>query len=145
MEKDCPFCNTEQMEKSAIFPNPDKYEDWETQGNVFVINVLAPAMKGHCMVIPRGHVECLSELSSTEVSELFRVAERTIEKLKGHFGYEAFTPFWLVGRYRTVPHFHLHIVPDMIIKSRSQEEKEATKLNPEQRENLVQELRTVLS
>jgi len=141
---DCPFCNIEFMEESVIFPNPDLNGSWERQGNVFVINVLAPAMKGHCMVIPRRHVEKLSELQPPEITEFFQTVDMVIEKLKERFEYEAFTVFLLEGAFRSVPHLHVHIVPKMVIASRTSEEKEATKLNSEQRREMVQELRVVL-
>ena len=137
MEANCPFCDTENISRLLIYEGREK--------KVAAICNFSPAMKGHCLVVPRKHVKSIAELSKTEISELFTVAEIIIEKLKYRFGYEAFTSFWLVGKYRTVSHFHLHIIPDMIIKSRTQEEKMAARLSPEQISNMVQGLRIILN
>ncbi len=145
MSRGCPFCDIEMMEKACIFPNPDWWGkgEWKKQGNVFVVNNFRPVTEGHCMVIPRRHVEYLSELSSIEVQELVVTIEMTMERLEVAYGYQEFTPFWSLGKYRTDPHFHFQIVPGMIIPPRSSEEKEAAKLTPQGMTAMVGKLRNI--
>jgi len=144
MGKDgCFACDVESMEKSAFFPNPNKYEDWGKQGSLFVAPPLGPDMLGHCVVWTRRHVRTLSELSHSEIVEFVETVDMIIEKLKG-LGYGDFTDFTLEGEGRSAWHYHRHIVPKMVIAQRTPEEKKAA-MDAERREDMILVLRNLFS
>lgn len=70
-----------------------------------------PLFPGHCLLIPRLHVETLADLPSSLVGPLFQNAqllERAIET-----GLAAEGTFLAINNHisQSVPHLHLHLVP----------------------------------
>jgi histidine triad (HIT) family protein len=70
-----------------------------------------PAVKGHCLLVPKEHVETLADLPPSLVGPLFQNAqllERAIEE-----GLEADGTFVAVNNRvsQSVPHLHIHLIP----------------------------------
>jgi histidine triad (HIT) family protein len=70
-----------------------------------------PLFPGHCLLIPRRHVETLTDLPPGEVGPLFLVARllsRAVEE-----GLEAQGSFVAINNRvsQSVPHLHVHVVP----------------------------------
>ncbi len=72
-----------------------------------------PATRGHTLVVPKRHVERLSELSEDEAAEVLRLAGEVAEACVSRLG-AAGVNFWInQGKVagQVVPHLHLHVVP----------------------------------
>ncbi len=70
-----------------------------------------PLFAGHCLLIPRGHVETLLELPDPEVGPLFVTAKRLARAVT--LAMDAEGSFVALNNVvsQSVPHLHVHIVP----------------------------------
>ena len=70
-----------------------------------------PLFPGHCLLIPREHVDTLGELPSDLVPSFFRNAQRIASAIERVM--EAEGTFLAINNKvsQSVPHLHLHIVP----------------------------------
>lgn len=70
-----------------------------------------PLFPGHCLLIPRPHVETLADLPASKVAAYFKAAQRlarAVEKLPGAEG----SFLGINNRVsQSVPHLHTHVVP----------------------------------
>jgi histidine triad (HIT) family protein len=105
MGEDCVFCKIVKGELPC-------YKLYESELALAFLDI-NPITKGHALVVPKRHVERLSQLSDDEVREIFtaagKLAEASLEALdaKG-------INFWvnqgsIAGQ--VVSHFHAHVVP----------------------------------
>ena len=80
---------------------------------VVVIFPAEPAVLGHCMVIPRRHVEEFTALTSDEVSEVMTSAQAVATSLRETHHPDGINIIQSNGEAATqsVPHVHVHIVP----------------------------------
>ncbi|MEK7123070.1 MAG: HIT domain-containing protein, partial [Patescibacteria group bacterium] len=69
---DCPFCHIKEREQERVL---------EEREHVFVILSDPRLVPGHLLVIPRRHVEKLSELDAEEREELFDTVVKYQEKI----------------------------------------------------------------
>lgn len=78
-----------------------------------VIMDVAPAGKGHCLVIPKNHAKDIFELSDELVADAFKLAKKVAEVLKEELNADGINILQNNGRAanQTVDHFHIHIVP----------------------------------
>jgi len=73
-----------------------------------------PLAPGHCLVIPKKHVERLDELSTSERNRLFEIGHAIVEAQKAcGYGLEGTNLLLNDGKAanQTVPHAHLHLIP----------------------------------
>ena len=70
-----------------------------------------PVFPGHCLVVPRVHVETLTELPEASLGTLFAAVQRVARAVQG--GMEAHGSFVAVNNRvsQSVPHLHVHVVP----------------------------------
>ena len=98
----CPFCD---LQKSRIIYAGE---------NIFVIYSNPRLMKDHLLVIPKRHVEKLSELNEEEKKELIEITIRFQEKLlKKYPGCDIrqhYRPF-IPQSQLSVNHLHVHLQP----------------------------------
>ena len=72
-----------------------------------------PVREGHLLLIPRRHVEQLTQLSSAEFTDLYvliQKADRLLRTVHGAGGYNIGVNIGGVAG-QTVPHLHIHMVP----------------------------------
>lgn len=102
METGCPFCAG--AIQSATYA--------ETVRCRAVYNV-APLVDGHSLIVPKRHVTRLQDLSTSEVAELFGLAQRVATLLLAAYGCAGYDLSLQQGASagQTVAHLHLHIVP----------------------------------
>ncbi len=102
---DCIFCKILNNE----IPSFTVYED----ENFKAILDIAPATKGHVLVIPKEHSENIFDLSNDKAEKLFLVAKKITTALKNILNVSNFNLIQNNGRIagQTVNHFHLHIIP----------------------------------
>lgn len=80
----------------------------------FVLLNLYPYNNGHLLVAPLRHVATLAELKEAEMLELWRLANRFIQRLDRHLAPHGYNVGLNVGRPAgagVLGHLHLHIVP----------------------------------
>lgn len=99
----CAFCHIIRHEEQA----PIVFEDSVSQA--FLDH--RPLFPGHCLLVPRAHIETLADLPTSLVGLLFQNAqllERAIEE-----GLAADGTFVAINNRasQSVPHVHIHLVP----------------------------------
>ena len=102
---DCIFCKILNNE----IPSFTVYEDEDFKA----ILDIAPATKGHVLIIPKEHSENIFELSNDKAEKLFLIAKKITTALKNILNVSNFNLIQNNGRIagQTVNHFHLHIIP----------------------------------
>lgn len=101
----CPFCNVNQ-EKTRIIENREK---------TFVALSNPRLLPGHTLVIPKRHVEKISELNPEERTELFNAAIEYQQKIIERFSAgcdlrQNYRPFLPQSEIK-VNHVHIHLLP----------------------------------
>jgi histidine triad (HIT) family protein len=105
MERNCPFCDILKTKKRII----------EEGKSVFVALSNPRLMMGHILVIPKRHVEKISELEKKEREELFyftiKFQEKILEKIApGSDIRPHYRPF-IVQTDLKIDHLHIHLQP----------------------------------
>ena len=103
--ENCIFC---KIIKGEI-PNYTVYEDDKTLAFLDI----APRSPGHTVVIPKSHVERVSDLADDSVSALFSAVKKTAAKIETALKPDGFNIGWNDGAAagQVVPHLHIHILP----------------------------------
>ncbi|AKT42662.1 HIT family protein [Chondromyces crocatus] len=70
-----------------------------------------PLFPGHCLLVPRGHVEVLTELPAELVGPLFTSAQRLARAVEASLGAEGTFVAMNNRVSQSVPHLHVHVVP----------------------------------
>ena len=97
---DCIFC---KIVKGEI-PAHKIYEDQK----VLVFLDITPVSKGHCLVIPKKHVENFYDLDDQTYMHLFGVVKGVSEELKEKFGPNK---IGVMIQGFEVAHAHVHVFP----------------------------------
>jgi len=104
MTSHCVFCKLDSVKERVV---------GETENTVAILS--NPSLvKGHVLVIPKRHVEKLSELNKQEITELMehvvKIQEGLLKKFKGCDIRQNYRPFQKEDRLK-VNHLHIHIQP----------------------------------
>jgi len=104
-DKNCIFCKIALGE----IPAATLYEDEDFR----VILDLAPASKGHALIIPKEHYRNLYDLSEELASKVFVLAKRMTNKMREVLGCEGYNIVQNNEEQagQTVFHFHMHLIP----------------------------------
>jgi histidine triad (HIT) family protein len=70
-----------------------------------------PLFAGHCLVVPRVHVETLLDLPAEQVGPLFLVVRRVSAAVEKGLGAEGFFNAINNRISQSVPHLHVHVIP----------------------------------
>ncbi len=105
MNRDCIFCKIINKE----IPSKCIYED----GDFLAILDVAPATKGHVLILPKEHAKSLTELSDDKASKILILAKKIIKAMMKVHGFTNYNLIQNNGRIagQTVEHFHLHLIP----------------------------------
>ena len=102
---DCIFCKIAKGEipSATIFENAD----------FKVILDVAPAAKGHSLIIPKEHFKDIFELDSDTAAKLFTLAAAVARELKAELKCDGLNVLQNNGEVagQTVFHFHMHLIP----------------------------------
>ena len=104
---ECPFCNIDYNRTRIIDESPKS------------LTVLSnPAlMRGHCLIIPRKHVEKISELDEEELKDLMgeviKIEELLLKKYSGCDIRQNYRPFQQQSDFK-VNHLHFHLQPRLL-------------------------------
>lgn len=105
MKEDCIFCKL----ANGVFPTNSIYEDEDFN----VILDLAPATKGHALILPKKHADNLFELSEETAGKAFILAKRLAKSMTEKLSCDGFNIVQNNGTVagQTVFHFHMHLIP----------------------------------
>ncbi len=104
-KEDCIFCKIAAGE----IPSKTLYED----GQFRVILDLAPATKGHALVIPKEHYANIYEIPQETAAGVMKLAKTMAEKMTEKLGAVGFNLLQNNGEVagQSVMHFHMHLIP----------------------------------
>lgn len=102
---DCIFCK-------IVNGGIESEKIYETD-NVISFLDINPRTPGHTLVIPKEHVEVLTELKDEIACEIFKVTKKVEEMLKESLDPDAFTIGINDGRAagQEIPHLHINVLP----------------------------------
>lgn len=105
VENNCLFCKI----ASGEIPSHTIYED----DSFRVILDIAPASKGHAIILPKNHAANIYELSELDASKIFVVAAKVAKVMKQELNCEGLNILQNNGEIagQTVFHLHLHLIP----------------------------------
>ena len=104
-KQDCIFCRIIRGEiPSAVIYENSKFK---------VIMDIAPANKGHVLILPKEHYDNIYDIDTATAGELFELAAMTARALKLVLGCDGMNILQNNGTVagQTVFHFHMHIIP----------------------------------
>lgn len=103
MPAECQFCGIVARTHAAAIV----YEDEHSLA--FLDN--RPLFPGHCLLVPKAHIETLADLPPEEIAPLFRVAQILCRAMEDGLGAEG--SFAAINNRvsQSVPHLHIHVVP----------------------------------
>lgn len=105
MDSNCIFCKILNNE----IPSKKIYED-----NDFLAMLdIAPATRGHVLIVPKEHAVTMSDLSDDKLSKILILAKKIIDAMKKVHGFTDYNIIQNNGRLagQTVSHYHLHLIP----------------------------------
>ncbi len=105
IKEDCIFC---KIAKGEI-PSATIYESSEFK----CILDVAPANKGHALIITKEHYDNIFQLDAETAAKIFSFATAAARAIKDETGCEGMNVLQNNGEVagQTVNHFHLHLVP----------------------------------
>ena len=105
MKDDCIFCKL----ANGVFPTNSIYEDEDFN----VILDLAPASKGHALILPKQHADNLYELPDETAGKVFVLAKKLAKTMTEKLGCDGLNVVQNNGIVagQTVFHFHMHLIP----------------------------------
>lgn len=104
-EKDCIFCRIANGE----IPSATIYEN----SDVRVILDVAPASRGHALIIPKEHFRDLFDIDAVTAGKIFSMATEVARAMKSVLHCDGMNVVQNngVAAGQTVFHFHLHLIP----------------------------------
>ncbi len=105
MDSNCIFCKIINKE----IPSKVVYED----SDFLAMLDIAPATKGHVLIVPKEHAETLSDLSDDKASKILVLAKKIIVAMQKVHNFTDYNIIQNNGRIagQSVNHFHLHLIP----------------------------------
>lgn len=104
-KQDCIFCRiiSGEIQSTTIYEN-SKFK---------VIMDIAPANKGHVLILPKEHYDNIYDIDTATAGELFELAVMTARALKSVLDCDGMNILQNNGTVagQTVFHFHMHIIP----------------------------------
>jgi diadenosine tetraphosphate (Ap4A) HIT family hydrolase len=94
----CPFCESDSIIVGAlIFARYDKF----------------PVSKGHCLIVPKRHVETWFDMSKEEQIEAFELINKVKALIDEKYSPDGYNIGMNCGESagQTIPHAHIHVIP----------------------------------
>ena len=105
MKDDCIFCKL----ANGVIPTNSIYEDEDFN----VILDLAPATKGHALILPKAHADNLYQLPDETAAKALVLAKKLVTSMTEKLNCDGFNVVQNNGTIagQTVFHFHMHLIP----------------------------------
>ena len=94
----CPFCEYDPiLEGASVYVRYDKY----------------PVSEGHCLVVPKRHVETWFDMSKVEQAEALELIDKVKVMLDEKHSPDGYNIGMNCGETagQTIPHAHIHVIP----------------------------------
>lgn len=88
----------------------ENYRLIEKNEDAFSIVPTFPLKLGHIMILPKRHIEKISDLSESELKNFFQLVDKLKEAVKKSSNQDPIIHI-NTGSHKSQEHFHLHIVP----------------------------------
>lgn len=100
----CPFCN----------PKVINYQKYYEDEDVLGLCTHKPLFKGHCLILPKRHVERFEDLNEKELNKIFSVIKKTHFAVQKVIDVNSYIILQKNGKDvgQTVPHLHFHYIPN---------------------------------
>jgi histidine triad (HIT) family protein len=104
-DQDCIFCKILAGELPALIVDEDE--------RTIAFMDIAPATRGHALVIPRAHSTDLLSIEPEDLAAVALAAQRLATRAKVRLGADGVNLLNACGRaaWQTVFHFHVHVIP----------------------------------
>ncbi len=104
-DTDCIFCKIVAGEVPAWIVDEDE--------RTIAFMDIAPATRGHALVIPRAHSSDLLSVEREDLSAVALTTQRLAKRAKERLGAEGINLLNSCGRiaWQTIFHFHVHVIP----------------------------------
>jgi histidine triad (HIT) family protein len=104
-DPDCIFCKIIAGELPASIVDEDE--------RTVAFMDIAPATRGHALVIPRTHSQDLLDVGAEDLAAVAAAAQRLAVRMKERLGADGVNLLNSCGRaaWQTVFHFHVHVIP----------------------------------
>jgi histidine triad (HIT) family protein len=104
-DPDCIFCKIAAGELPATIVDEDE--------RTIAFMDIAPATRGHALVIPRAHSVDLLSVDPIDLSAVVLATQRLAGRVKERLGADGVNLLNSCGRaaWQTVFHFHVHVIP----------------------------------
>jgi histidine triad (HIT) family protein len=104
-DPDCIFCKILAGELPALIVEEDE--------RTIAFMDIAPATRGHALVIPRPHATDLLSVEREDLSAVALAAQRLAARMKERLGADGVNLLNSCGAaaWQTVFHFHVHVIP----------------------------------
>ena len=104
-KENCIFCKI----IAGDIPSNTIYEDEDFK----VIMDIAPATKGHALVLPKNHFDNIYDIDSEVLGKAAKVAQKVIKHATEILGCDGYNLLQNNGEIagQTVFHFHMHLIP----------------------------------
>jgi histidine triad (HIT) family protein len=104
-DPDCIFCKIVAGDLPATIVDEDE--------RTLAFMDIAPATRGHVLVIPRAHSADLLSVAAEDLSAVALAAQRVAQKVKERLGADGVNLLSSCGAvaWQTVFHFHVHVIP----------------------------------
>jgi histidine triad (HIT) family protein len=104
-DPDCIFCKILAGELPALIVEEDE--------RTIAFMDIAPATRGHALVIPRAHATDLLSVEREDLSAVALAAQRLAARMKERLGADGVNLLNSCGAaaWQTVFHFHVHVIP----------------------------------
>ena len=99
----CAFCDPKVLDRQKF------YED----DLVLALYTHKPILPGHCLVLPKRHVERFEVLTDSEITQIGRVIKKVDQAVTKVFGTSSYILLQKNGieAGQSVPHVHVHYIP----------------------------------
>jgi histidine triad (HIT) family protein len=101
--RECTFCRIIRGDLAA-------HKVYEDDAHLVILDH-RPLFKGHCLVMPRVHVETLLDLPAEQVGPIFLVVQRISRAVEQGMGAEGVFNAINNRISQSVPHLHVHVIP----------------------------------
>lgn len=104
-DPDCIFCKILAGEIPARIVDEDEH--------TIAFMDIAPATRGHALVIPRAHARDLLELPAEDLASVAIASQRLAARMRERLGADGVNLLNSCGAaaWQTVFHFHVHVIP----------------------------------
>ena len=101
--RECAFCDKEVLDSQKF------YEDVEVLG----LCSYRPVFEGHCLIIPKRHVERFEDLTDEELAHIFALVKRLHAAMTEVLGVQSYLILQKNGKEagQTEMHVHFHYIP----------------------------------